>query len=105
MAPRFMRGDDGAEAVKKRYPTGTRAPFFVGSLSRDLPGSFSVRALALLSSRRYISPAFPHNACSDFSARVRIRTARKVSRIHERSAIHLSHAGSDQDLSASQEGA
>src|SRR5262245_35076854 len=67
--PAWRQGSCEGMMAPKRLRRGTRAAFFAGSLSRDLPGPFNVRALALLSSRRYISPAFPHNACSDVSAR------------------------------------
>ena len=57
--------------------------------------------LALWSSARYISVEFPDTASGGVNcARGRIRAGeQRFQKLNERSPIHLSHAGSDQDLS------
>ena len=67
-----------------------------------------VRLLALCGRARYISPEFPRQSVCRGAvlAHEGIRAeAAEFQGFHERSPIHLSYAGSDQDLSGRQEGA
>jgi ATP-binding cassette ChvD family protein len=74
-----MACDDGAEAVKNRYPKGILTAF----LRSAFPEVYCNRrprhgggALALCGARRYISHAFPDKACGGLLDRLRVGVAR-----------------------------
>src|SRR5476649_1712814 len=90
---RFMQGDHGGAAVKTGCAKG-----LVGALSCNQPfqsftaASRAAECLLFGACAVTSSGAFPDKTC-------------RVLQANERSPIHLSHAGSDQDLSSRQEGA
>jgi hypothetical protein len=87
-----MESDDVVEAVKNQVPQGPAKGIFTIKLSRNLPIPLLQTALWRL--------LFRSSAAT--SAPLSLKT--RLQKHDERSAIHLSHARSHQDLPALQEG-